>query len=109
MAEAKHIRVSDKRQITIPKRFYEQLGMEETLICELRRDEIVLRPAPKADDFSEDILRDLVEEGYGGEQLLTEFHKRKAQIRPAVESLISEADEAAQSYTGTGDEETESL
>lgn len=107
--EAKQISVSEKRQITIPKHFFEKLGIGESLICELRGDEIVLRPAPTDDDFSEDILRDLIQEGYEGEQLLTEFRKRKAQIRPAVEALIAKADQVAQQFTGTGDEETESL
>lgn len=107
--EAKQIRVSEKRQITIPKRFFEKLGIGESLICELRGDEIVLRPAPTDDDFSEEILKDLVQAGYEGQQLLTEFHKRKAQIRPAVEALIAEADQAAQQFSGTGDEETEAL
>ncbi|WP_234031585.1 AbrB/MazE/SpoVT family DNA-binding domain-containing protein [Lentibacillus cibarius] len=106
---AKQISVSEKRQITIPKRFYEKLGMTESLICELRGDEIVLRPAPTDADFSQEILKDLIQEGYEGEQLLKCFQKRKAQIRPAVESLITEADEVAQQFTGTGDEETESL
>ncbi|WP_240378133.1 AbrB/MazE/SpoVT family DNA-binding domain-containing protein [Bacillus piscicola] len=108
-SETKHIRVSEKRQITIPKRFFEKLGIEGTLVCELRDNEIVLRPAPTNDDFSEEILRDLVQEGYEGEELLTEFQKQKARIRPAVEDLIAEADQAAQQFTGTGDEETESL
>lgn len=108
-SEAKQISVSEKRQITIPKRFFEKLGIGESLVCELRGDEIVLRPAPTDDDFSEEILKDLVQEGVEGEQLLAEFHKRKAQIRPAIEALIAEADEAAQQFTGAGDEETESL
>lgn len=105
----KQISVSEKRQITIPKHFYEQLGMTDSLICELRGDEIVLRPAPTDADFSQEILKDLVHEGYEGEQLLQAFQERKAQIRPAVESLITQADEVAQQATGTGDDETESL
>ncbi|WP_245799751.1 AbrB/MazE/SpoVT family DNA-binding domain-containing protein [Virgibacillus proomii] len=108
-SEAKRISVSEKRQITIPKRFFEKLGIKESLICELRDDEIVLRPVPTDDDFSEQILKDLIQEGYDGEFLLTEFKKRKAQIRPAIETLIEEADQAAQQATETGDEETESL
>lgn len=106
---AKQIRVSEKRQITIPKRFHDYLGIENFLICELRGDEIVLRPAPTEVDFSEEILKDLVQEGYEGLQLITEFQKRKSQIRPAVEALLAEADLAAQEFTGTGDEETEEL
>lgn len=108
-AETKQISVSEKRQITIPKRFFEKLGIGESLICELRGNEIVLRPAPMDEDFSEEILKELIQEGYEGEQLLTEFQKRKAQIRPAVEALIAEADQVARQFSGTGDEETEAL
>ncbi|TCP29052.1 hypothetical protein EV207_11388 [Scopulibacillus darangshiensis] len=106
---AKQISVSEKRQITIPKRFFDQLGIGEELICELRGNEIVLRKVPKESDFSENVLKDLVKEGYEGEQLLSEFRKRKAQIRPTVEHLIREADQAAGQFTGTDDKETKVL
>lgn len=105
----KQIRVSDKRQITIPKRFYERLGMEDSLICELRGNEIILRPAPIEEDFSAEILKEIVNEGYEGEELIAAFQERKSKIRPAVEALMAEADQVAQAFTGTGDEETEAL
>ncbi|HLR41130.1 MAG TPA: hypothetical protein VK091_05595, partial [Virgibacillus sp.] len=56
-----------------------------------------------------EILKDLVKEGFNGQDLIHEFQKRKAQIRPAVEQLIVESQKAAQQSTGTGDEETEEL
>lgn len=107
--EIKQITVSEKRQMTIPKRFYEKLGLGNDIICELRNDEIVLRPIPKEGDFSEEILKDLVAEGYNGQDLLHEFQYRKTQTRPAVEKLIAESGRAAQQFTKTGNDETEEL
>lgn len=47
------------------------------------------------DGFDEQILAELIAEGLSGEALMTAFRERKAQIRPAVEKLICEADAAA--------------
>lgn len=107
--ETKRISVSEKRQITIPKSFYEKLGIDQEVICELRGNEIVLRAVPKADDFSEEILKDLVGRGFEGQDLIKEFQKRKSQIRPAVEKMIAESKLAAQKIDGNGDEQTKKL
>src|SRR5699024_3350060 len=107
--EVKQITVSEKRQMTIPKQFYDKIDIGNELICELHGDEIVLRPIRKEEDFSEEILKELVKEGFNGQDLIHEFQKRKAQIRPAVEQLIVESQKAAQQSTGAGDEETEEL
>ncbi|WP_040227318.1 AbrB/MazE/SpoVT family DNA-binding domain-containing protein, partial [Bhargavaea cecembensis] len=80
----RQIRISEKRQITIPKRFYDQLGMTDSLICELRDGELLLRPVPVEAGFSEEILKELLQEGYEGEELFQEFQKRKAKDRSAV-------------------------
>ncbi len=76
------INVSNKRQITIPKQFYDMLDMGHEITCELRDNEIILRPVPQSDDFSEEILKELVAQGFSGQ----EFQKVKSQIRPAVEN-----------------------
>ena len=107
--EVKQINVSEKRQITIPKHFYDTLGMGEEIICELRGNEIVLREVPKAEDFSEEILKDLVAQGFEGQDLISEFQKLKSQIRPAVEQLIAESSLAAEHLNGNGEEQTEEL
>ncbi|GIO25213.1 AbrB/MazE/SpoVT family DNA-binding domain-containing protein [Oceanobacillus sp. J11TS1] len=107
--EVKQIHVSEKRQITIPKRFYDSLGLGSEIICELRGNEIVLREIPQAADFSEEILKDLVAQGYEGQNLIHEFQKIKSQIRPAVEKLIDESAFAAENLNGNGDEQTEAL
>lgn len=107
--ERKQIAISEKRQITIPKRFFEALGLEDQVICEVRNDELVLKKAPKESDFSEEILKDLIAEGYTDKELLKEFQQRKNQVRPAVEALIEESRQAASQYDDTGEENIEEL
>ncbi|HBC94991.1 MAG TPA: AbrB family transcriptional regulator [Pelotomaculum sp.] len=105
--EVKRIRVSDKRQITIPKNFFEKLNLGEEADCIFDKDrgEIIIRPHLKDDDFSEFILADLINQGYGGNALLSEFKRMKKRIRPAVERMIEEADQTAAQMKGTGDDE----
>lgn len=45
--------------------------------------------------FAEEILAELINQGYTGEKLLAEFKKINRQIRPAVEKIIAEADALA--------------
>ena len=46
-------------------------------------------------EFAEQILADLIAEGYNGQELLIEFRNRQAMVRPAVERLIKMAKDAA--------------
>jgi bifunctional DNA-binding transcriptional regulator/antitoxin component of YhaV-PrlF toxin-antitoxin module len=90
--KVKRVSVSSKRQISIPKEFYEQLHIGDEVVLELFGNYLVLRPVRENfDDFSEEILADLVKEGYTGQELINEFRQRKAQLRPALDSLIEEA------------------
>lgn len=107
--EQKQINVSEKRQITIPKHFYDKLGMEQEIVCELRGDEIVLRNVPQADDFSEEILKDLVSQGFEGDNLIREFQKQKSQIRPAVEKMMEESRLVAGNVDGNENDLMEEL
>jgi len=43
-AEMKIIKVSDKRQITIPKEFFEKLGIGDEAVCEMTDCGIIIRP-----------------------------------------------------------------
>lgn len=65
----KILSISSKRQITIPQKFYQALGFGSEA-------EYVVR----------------------GDELLSRFKERQAQIRPAVETLLS----AAEAAEGTG-------
>ncbi|SFM45221.1 AbrB/MazE/SpoVT family DNA-binding domain-containing protein [Salibacterium qingdaonense] len=95
--KSRRIAISDKRQITVPKEYYDYLEMESEANIELDGNKIVITPVRETnDDFSEFILKDLIDEGYGGDELLQEFNRRKNNIRPAVEAWIKEARENAE-------------
>ena len=61
--QSKTIKVSEKRQITIPKSFFEKLNLGDEVECFFRKDrqEIVIRSPRKETEFSEEILADLIE------------------------------------------------
>lgn len=93
----KTIRISEKRQLTIPQKFFEALGFSTEAECILRGNEIVLRPVKEqgGGEFAEQILADLIAQGFSGDQLLTEFKKMQRKVRPAVEVMLTQAEQAA--------------
>ena len=93
----KVLSISSKRQITIPQRFYKSLGFDDEAECIVRGDELVIRPIKTVDggEFAEQILAELIREGLSGEELLSEFKKRQAQVRPAAEAMLAKADDIA--------------
>ena len=93
----KVLSISSKRQITIPQKFYQSLGFGDEAECVVRGDELVIRPIKTVagGEFAEQILSDLIKEGLSGEELLTEFKKRQAQIRPAAEAMLAKAEDIA--------------
>jgi bifunctional DNA-binding transcriptional regulator/antitoxin component of YhaV-PrlF toxin-antitoxin module len=98
----KVLSISSKRQITIPQKFYQTLGFGDEAECVMRGDELIIRPIKtiSGGEFAEQILAELIEEGLSGEALLSGFKERQAQIRPAVEAMLSDAEEVAE---GKGD------
>ena len=46
-------------------------------------------------EFAEEILSDLLSQGFSGNELLQKFKEVRRQIRPAVESMLEEASAAA--------------
>jgi len=94
--ERKIINVTGKRQVTIPLKFYEKLRFGKEVECFLTNDSVVLRPLSSSDDsFSMEILKDLVSQGYSGDELLEKFAEQRSNIKKAVGVLIEEADEIA--------------
>ena len=96
MIDRKIISVTGKRQVTIPLRFYERLRFGKEVECFLTDDAIVIRPLSNQDDgFTMEILRDLISQGYNGDELLTKFAQQRHNINKAIGLLIDEADEIA--------------
>jgi len=95
--DRKIINVTGKRQVTIPLKFYEKLRFGKEVECFLTDDAVVLRPLFTSDDgFTIEILKDLIVQGYTGNELLEKFSEQHANIKRAIGVLIAEADEIAE-------------
>ena len=96
---AKKVKISEQRQITIPEEFYDALNFQHEVIIEFIGKAIVILPNETVNfledieevDFSVDILRDLVSQGYEGEELIQKFIEIKAKIPKALERIKQEA------------------
>lgn len=95
--EKRRIKISSKRQITIPAKYFDSLGMGKELDCIYSNNMLILLPVKNEDSaFSEEILKDLIQQGFSGDALLSEFKKANRRVRPAVEAMIAEADRIAE-------------
>ena len=95
--QKKRISVSQKRQITIPIDFYNKIGIENEVECYIQNNSIVIRPViENCGAFDEEILADLIAQGFSGDELLSKFKNARRQIRPAVEKMLDTSRTAAQ-------------
>ncbi len=94
MPEQKRVTITSKRQFTIPQKFYAELGFERDAICMMLDGMLIIQPATSVSgggEFAEQILTDLIAEGFSGQELLDEFKTRQAKVRPAVERMLEAA------------------
>jgi virulence-associated protein VagC len=90
------IHVSGKRQITIPLRYYQSLGLADQVECSLEDGALVIRPMTHdGNEFSVEILKDLVSQGFSGDELIKKFTEYSRKISKAVRSILEEADDIA--------------
>lgn len=103
----KYVRITGKRQVTIPKEFFEQLQLGAMLHAYVENGKLVLEPVRSEDplDFSQEIINDLADAGFTGEALKREFSKRREGVIAAMKELIVEArSEALTSSNSDGDD-----
>jgi bifunctional DNA-binding transcriptional regulator/antitoxin component of YhaV-PrlF toxin-antitoxin module len=94
--ERKIISVSKKRQITIPLQFYKHLKLGSEVECSLEDGKIVIQPLHREpNEFSVEILKDLVSQGYSGKELVKQFETQSKNIKKAVTNMLEEADAIA--------------
>ncbi|MEX0974463.1 MAG: AbrB/MazE/SpoVT family DNA-binding domain-containing protein [Bacillota bacterium] len=94
--DRKIISVSRKRQITIPLKFYEQVNLGNEVECYAENGAIVIRPlSSDTGEFSVEILKDLVAQGYSGTELVSKFAEQRGNLKKAIGRMVDEADEIA--------------
>lgn len=96
--EQKRVTITSKRQFTIPQKFYTELGFGREAVCTIGDGMLIIQPAAYASsggEFAEQILSDLITEGFSGQELLDEFKTRQAKVRPAVEAMLEAAKSVA--------------
>jgi len=100
--ERKVISVSTRRQLTIPQKYFDVLGFENEAECILQDGALLIRPLQHTNggEFSEQILADLISQGYQGQVLLEKFKEYSKGIRPAVVKLLEETEAFARSGEG---------
>ena len=91
--DQKRVTITSKRQFTIPQKYYAALGFDKEAICIMGDGFLIIQPAPEVPrgELAEQILADLIAEGFSGQELLDEFKARQARVRPAVEAMLETA------------------
>lgn len=90
--DIKRVKVSKQRQVSIPKEYYELLDFANEASIEYTGTSLIIRPIKNDEvDFSEYILRDLIEEGYSGEDLIAKFTEMKSKLPSALDRLIEDS------------------
>lgn len=110
--EWKRARVSPKRQVTIPQKLFEEAGITNEVEFGIRGNHIIIRPVREQvgnDYFSDLILKDLLKEGFQGDELLEKFREKQKELHGAVKNLLAESENAAKNFKRNGQDETEEL
>lgn len=95
--ESKVVKISSKRQVTIPAEWYREQGFSEYALVTRTETGFTFEPLEvKAEDATERILRELIGAGYEGEELLEKYKEANAKIKSVREKIEeAEADIAA--------------
>lgn len=105
-------RVSQKRQVTIPQKLFEQAGIKEEVEFGIKGNHIIMRPVREKvgnDYFADLILADLIKEGFIGDQLLNKFREKQSKFHNAIQNLIAESEETARNFIRADHDETKEL
>ncbi|TDL48437.1 hypothetical protein E2R60_26415 [Paenibacillus dendritiformis] len=83
--EWKRARVSQKRQVTIPLKYFEQAGVKNEVELCIKGSVIMIRPVCEHTghySFADLILEDLIKEGLSGDELLAKANGKLNSILP---------------------------
>ncbi len=84
-------RQGNSLMLTVPKEFDVPSGVEvEAKLVENGIFYEFIEPKKEFFDFSEDVLADIISEGYDKEEILQEFKKRKLELTSVFQSIAED-------------------
>ena len=102
LAEPLTVKISSKRQITIPAKIYKGAGFKDYALCTWTDKGMFLQPLDVEDeDVTVDILRYLIEEGYEGEDLIAQYQEMKKKVIPLKSRLDQAERDIAENRVGS--------
>ena len=105
LAEPLAIKISSKRQITIPAKAYEEAGFKDYALCTWSDKGMFLQPLDVEDeDVMIDILRYLINEGYEGEDLIAQYKAMKKKVVSVKDKLDEAERDIAEGRVGSARE-----
>jgi len=92
--EPQTIKISSKRQITIPAAWYREKRFTDYALLEWTDEGLLIKPIDvEREDITVHILRELVEQGYSGDELVEKYVEMKGKVTPIEKYLLEgEAD-----------------
>ena len=86
------IKISSKRQITIPAKWYREKQFNEYALIEWMDEGLLIKPVDiEREDLTLAILRELVSKGYSGDELVEKYIELRGKVSP-LEKRMLEAD-----------------
>ena len=74
LAEPQTVKISSKRQITIPSQWYKAMDFGNYALCTWTEDGLLLQPLDvETSDITVNLLRSLIALGYEGEDLVEQY------------------------------------
>ncbi|MDD3271851.1 MAG: AbrB/MazE/SpoVT family DNA-binding domain-containing protein [Syntrophomonadaceae bacterium] len=109
MPESRLGKITSKRQLTIPKDFYDKLGLSTDIEIILDSDELRIRKyngiEDSHDNFSDLILKSILDEGIEGkDEILKEFRLRMNLLPLAMQDYIEDVRNRVVQDNRTSDE-----
>ncbi len=77
-ASPRALKISSKRQITIPAQIYHAMGFHDYALCTWTDKGLIIEPIETDDeDGTVTILRRLIAEGYSGDELIERYQEER--------------------------------
>lgn len=95
MTESRLGKITSKRQLTIPKDFYEKLELSHDVEIIMEKNSLIVKPFVKRNDLPNDysdlVLETVLKEGFtDSAQILSEFRARMSLLPQAARSLVAD-------------------